>query len=107
MKARTQPPAVENPPPHPKPTSFKDLASQAIAAKVGLHFEDGNNTPVNGDEDLGFLLAQATLETYVLRLPAKDALERSEQQLLAGQDYSLPEFYSRIFETEVKAAEVQ
>jgi len=106
-EAEPLPTQVENPPKWPKPTCFKDLATQAITAKVGLHFEDGNNTPVTGDEDLGFLLAQATLETYVLRLPAKDALERSEQQLLAGQDYWLPQFYSRIFETEVKAAEVQ
>ena len=101
------PTKVQIPPIYPKPSSFKELAQQAISAKVGLYFEDKDETPVTGDEKLGFLLVQATLETYVLRLPAKDAIERSEKQLLAGEVYELPDFYDRVFEAHVKPTEVK
>jgi len=100
------PPASAVPHDYPKPTSFKEFAVQATKAKAGLVFEDGHNTPVTGDEGLGFMLVQGTLDMFVLKLPATEALERSEQQLIAGEGYLLPGFYTRIFETDVKDNEV-
>lgn len=90
----------------PRPTSFKDFATQAITAKAGLVFEDANQTPVTGDEGLGFLLVQGTLDMFVLKLPATEALQRSEQQLIGGEGYDLPDFYDRIYESHVKDNEV-
>lgn len=83
---------------YPKPTCFADFVSQAIKAKVGLVFEDGQDTPVTGEEAIGFVLLQATSDTSVLRLPAKEKIEESEGKLLGGERYLLPDFYARIFD---------
>ena len=88
----------EIPPKYPKPTSFPDFVAQTVRAKVGLVFEDGQDTPVRGDEAIGFVLLQATSDTSVLRLPAKEKIEESESKLLGGERYLLPSFYERIFD---------
>lgn len=101
------PTALEVPPSYPKPTSFPDFVAQCKRAKVGLIFEDGQNTPVQGDEGMGFLLVQVSSDTSVLRLPSKEKIEESEKKLLAGEGYSLPPFYSRIFECDVAPDQVK
>jgi len=100
------PTGMEIPPKYPKPSSFKDFAAQCIDADVGLYFEDDDETLVTGNEDMGFVLLQVTPDSYVLRLPAKVAIERSEQQLIDGAEYELPDFYERIFEGPVKGEQV-
>jgi hypothetical protein len=97
---------LETPPRWPKPTSFKDFADQCIRANVGLFFDDGNKTPVTGNEDLGFVLLQATSNTSVLRLPAADKIAESEAEL-ATIGYPLPDFYERIFGGKIKSTEVE
>jgi len=91
------PTTVENPPKYPKPTSFKDMVAQCTKAGVTLFFEDGvNNPPISENEPMGLILLQATSDTAVLRLPAKEKIEESEQNLLL-RDYTLPQFYTRVF----------
>jgi hypothetical protein len=97
---------VEVPPTYPKPTSFEEFAEQAIRARAGLYFEDDKETPVAGDEDIGFALLQATYDMFVLRLPPKDLLEYSEENILATPGYELPGFYDRIYGTTVQQGQV-
>src|SRR5207247_724781 len=68
------PPAEQIPPSFPKPNSFKDFVDQCNRAGVGLFFEDGQNTPVDPNLDMGFVLLQSTSDLAVLRLPAKDKI---------------------------------
>jgi hypothetical protein len=91
------PTVVETPPEFPKPTSFQDFVTQCTKAGVTLFFEDGvNNPPVSANEPMGFVLLQVTSDTAVLRLPAKEKIEESEQNLLV-KNYTLPQFYTRVF----------
>jgi hypothetical protein len=55
---------------------------------------------------MGFLLVQVSSDTAVLRLPAKEKIEESEERLLnQGEKYTLPGFYERIFGTVPKDSE--
>ena len=96
------PTSVEPTPTYPKPTSFADFVAQATRARVGLFFEDDARTPV-----LGFVLLQADSDTSLLKLPAKDKIEASEQDILGGEQYALPQFYSRVFGRDVEPAQVR
>ena len=101
------PTKVEKPPKFPKPTSFQDFVEQCERAKVGLIFEDGKKTTsVGADEPMGLVVLQVTSDTIVLRLPAKEKIEESEQNLLRGSDYVLPKFYTRIFGRDPSAQDV-
>jgi hypothetical protein len=92
------PTRVETPPKFPKPTSFKEFVDQCVTARVGLFFEDGQNNPaVTANEDMGLVVLQVTSETMVLRLPAKEKIEESEENLRRNA-YVLPEFYRILFE---------
>ena len=102
--------APDIPPKYPKPSSFADFVKQCQQADVGLYFEgqsEKDETDVTGSEPLGFVLVQSTPDNYVLRLPAKVMIENSEQKIIAGDDYELPNFYRRIFGTDVKPGEVE
>jgi hypothetical protein len=101
------PTTVEKPPKFPKPNSFEDFVAQCKAVGVGLFFDDRvNNLPVQGNEGMGFLLLQANSDTAVLRLPAKDKIEESEDRFLnQGEKYTLPPFYTRVFGTVPKDSE--
>ena len=95
--AKPFPTEVENPPEFPKPTSFKDFVQQCKKVNVGLFFQDGNlNPPVGENEDMGFVLLQVSSDTSVLRLPAKEKIEESEQFLL-NNPYTIPQFYKDQF----------
>ena len=103
------PTSPDIPPKYPKPSSFSDFVKQCQTADVGLYFEaktEKDEKDVTGSEPLGFVLVQSTPEAYVLRLPAKVMIENSEQLIIAGSDYELPEFYERIFGGKVKPGEV-
>jgi len=96
---------VEKPTRWPKPTSFKEFVEQCIKANARLFFADGLNTPVTGDEGLGFVLLQANSNTSVLRLPAADKIAESEVDLLKD-GYPLPDFYDRIYDGKVEPTKV-
>jgi len=100
------PTGIEVPPRYPKPSSFADFVAQCIDAGVGLYYETDGEPPVIGNEDMGFVLVQATPASYVLRLPAKEMLERSEKAIADGEDYELPSFYKRIFGCDVQPDQV-
>ena len=101
------PTSVESTPTYPKPTSFAEFAVQATRARVGLFFEDDDQTPVLGDEPIGFVVLQADSDTSLLKLPAKDKIEASEQDIMDGEQYALPQFYSRVFGRDVDPAQVR
>ncbi len=101
------PTKMESPPRYPKPTSFADFVMQTKHAKVGLFFEDDRDSPVEGTEAVGFVLLQADSDTSVLKLPARDKIEESEKDIIGGEQYELPHFYSRIFGRDVEPAEVK
>lgn len=101
------PTKAESPPKYPKPFSFADFVAQTVTAKVGLYFEDDRESPVTGSEAVGFVLLQADSDTSVLKLPAKDKIEESEKDIIGGEQYELPRFYSRIFGRDVDPAEVR
>jgi hypothetical protein len=99
-----EPPAGA-PPPFPKPASFKQMVATCLAHQVGMYFVATGTTSktyCTGNEAIGFVLLQATSETYVLRLPAKDKIHESEKALTGtspgtGMDYTVPEFYGEAF----------
>lgn len=91
------PTEVQDPPEFPKPTSLKHMVQMCTQAGMQLVFEDGNlRPPVGENEPMGFVLLQVTSDTSVLRLPAKDKIEESEQFLL-NNSYVLPPFYKKLF----------
>ena len=51
------PTEVEASPRYPKPASFSEFVAQATRAEAGLFFgDDGDGSPVRGDEPVGFVL---------------------------------------------------
>ena len=68
-EANPVPPAVEMPPKYPTPKSFKEFVDQCVKAHIGLIFDDGLNTPVTGNEGMGFIVLQGDADVQVLRPP--------------------------------------
>lgn len=91
----------------PKPGSFKDLVNACRANNVGLHFVATATSPktfCTGNEEIGFVLLQATSEISILRLPAKEKVHESEEALTGSGGmqplpYALPTFYEDAFAT--------
>lgn len=101
------PTAVQTPPEFPKPTSFKEFVVQCTAAGVTLLFEDGiERRPVGEDEPMGLVVLQVTSDTAVLRLPAKEKIEESEQ-FLQNNNYILPPFYHDLFVADVPQLSIE
>jgi hypothetical protein len=91
--------------PFAKPSSFKEMVTLCRALNVGMHFVAMDGQPkreCTGDEPIGFVLVQVSPESFVLRLPSKEMIHRSEAALTgsggaAALDYALPPFYTVAF----------
>lgn len=83
-------------PKFPKPRSFEEFFDQCVIARVGLVFDDGNNTPVTREEGIGLIVIQGDSDVFVLRLPPQEILLEHEARFLNSATYQLPKFYADI-----------
>jgi hypothetical protein len=91
------PTAQDMPPKYPKPKCFAEFWDQCQMAKVGLFFDDGNNTPVPRDDGIGLVVLQTDSDVFALRLPADRLLREAEAKFLAATTYALPKYYSLLY----------
>jgi hypothetical protein len=91
------PTTQEMPPRFPKPRSFGEFWDQCRNARIGLIFDDGNNTPVPRDGGIGLVVIQGDADLFVLRVPPDETLREHEARFLAAAAYQFPPHYQRIF----------
>ncbi len=94
-------PPVQDPPPYPRPHTFKQFVQQCTAVGISLTYDDDpvNPTPVQEDDQISFLMLQGNTDLLIIRLSASEFLEKSEDDVVGMRnDYEIPSFYDDILE---------
>jgi hypothetical protein len=81
---------------HPRPASFKEFVEQCALAGVTLTYDDANETIVDANDQMGFVMLQGDTSTLVIRLSAEGYIYKSEDALLGMNQYPLTQFYQDV-----------
>jgi hypothetical protein len=101
-----KPVPTEDSPDFPRPTSFTEFWDQCQRAHISLIFDDGRDTPVPREAEIGLVVMQGDGDVFVLRLPPKKILLDHEGRFIASdKSYRLPPFYKRVFGSSSNPAE--